>query len=292
MTYKKLYLYLQHYRNIILSLNRNFITAITDTNTMNDFTERYQNFSNIELMRIIKNSANYQPLAVETAEKILNSRNLTQEELRVLNTKADNEIEVKLTAELKRKEFENKMMATGDSILSAINPIRKDGSNVDTIIISISLLIGLISIYLIFSQFGLLLFMFGDSATRWDFSVILFIFPVILPPIAAILFFMRKSLGWLLICMLFTFSLIGNIRMLVFSLSVPMSYFSPINNLYPRSSAFTFMLTLLFYALLLWIICKREVREVFKISNRFMFKTLIVLTVISFTIMYLGSHYR
>jgi len=256
---------------------------------MSDFTERYQNYSDIELLRIIRTPKSYQPLAVETAENILNSRNLSPDELKAMHAKIDNEFEAKLTAELKRKEFENKIIGTGDSIFSAINPIQKDGSNANTIIKSMAIFIGLISIYQIYNQMGLLFFMFGDSAARWDWSVLLYFFPVILPPVAAILFFMRKSMGWLLLAMFFVFSLLGNIRMLFFSLSIPRSDIEAINNLYPRSSATAFFLTALFYAALLWVICTREIREAFMINNKFMVRTLLILTVVSFVIMYLGA---
>ena len=48
---------------------------------MNQFTERYKQATNTELLRIIENSDGYQPLAVETAKKELDSRKLTDSEL-------------------------------------------------------------------------------------------------------------------------------------------------------------------------------------------------------------------
>jgi hypothetical protein len=47
----------------------------------NQFTERYAKLSNAELLDVIKRAPQYQPLAVDTAEKEIKSRNLTKEQI-------------------------------------------------------------------------------------------------------------------------------------------------------------------------------------------------------------------
>ena len=48
----------------------------------NEFYKRYEGYSNAELLKIIKRPEAYQPEAVQTANKILESRDVS-EELRV-----------------------------------------------------------------------------------------------------------------------------------------------------------------------------------------------------------------
>jgi hypothetical protein len=54
-----------------------------------DFYALYKNYSNIDLLKIIQQPDNYQPLVVETASLILKERMVTEEELLALADKAD-----------------------------------------------------------------------------------------------------------------------------------------------------------------------------------------------------------
>ena len=54
---------------------------------MTDFTEKFKTYSNTELLKIIDNPDLYQPLAVETANSIIASRQLTDQEF--ANAKAE-----------------------------------------------------------------------------------------------------------------------------------------------------------------------------------------------------------
>jgi len=55
-----------------------------------EFHEKFKTYSNVELVRIIKNSRDYQPKAVETAKTILSGRQLSETEILI----AENEVKV------------------------------------------------------------------------------------------------------------------------------------------------------------------------------------------------------
>ena len=46
-----------------------------------DFYQQYKNYSNIELLKIVKQPTDYQPAAVAVATQILNERQVTAEEI-------------------------------------------------------------------------------------------------------------------------------------------------------------------------------------------------------------------
>ena len=46
-----------------------------------DFLNTYQTYTNTELLRIIANAHDYQPLAVQAARMVIDSRQLSEEEL-------------------------------------------------------------------------------------------------------------------------------------------------------------------------------------------------------------------
>jgi hypothetical protein len=47
-----------------------------------DFYDQYKNYSNVELLKICKQPANFQAAAIDAAKEILKSRNVSEEELR------------------------------------------------------------------------------------------------------------------------------------------------------------------------------------------------------------------
>ena len=139
-----------------------------------------------------------------------------------------------------------------------INPIqdneddaRKSPRLINTIAI-IFLAIGLLQII---TQFDLITGLFQDS--RWDFSVVIFLFPVIITPLAAILFWMKKTAGWILLSIYLSFALMGLLWMFFIA-------YDP-----------TFLIGSLFFSGTLWTISQERIRSVFKISTDTMYASVI-----------------
>lgn len=256
---------------------------------MTDFNERYQNYSNLELLRIIENPNSYQPQAVETAKAMLAGRQLPQQELDALMADIAREKQTRLTEEQKKKEFEAKLKAAGESVFSAISPIQAKGSNVDSLIKSLTMFFGLISVYQLYTHIELMFYMVTDSDAKWDFGMGLFLMPVLLYPIATFLFYKRKNIGWFLIAMLLTFSLVGCVWFFAYYAIISTGMFSSI---YSLSSIVISVFMVLLYSASLWVICKEEVREVYGVSTKYMVKALVYLSLISCLLMYLTTALR
>lgn len=225
---------------------------------MSQLSEVYKTYSVTALLRIIENPENYRPEAVKTARDELDARDLTPDDKNRARAELEAERQVLALKKEYRKEIKNTLKEKGSGIMDYINPIqnneddaRKSPRLINTIAI-IFLAIGLLQII---TQFGLITGLFQD--TRWNFSVVIFLFPVIITPLAAILFWMKKTAGWILLSIYLSFALMGLLWMFFIA-------YDP-----------TFLIGSLFFSGTLWTISQERIRSVFKISTDTMYASVI-----------------
>jgi hypothetical protein len=58
---------------------------------MSDFAERFRNHSNSHLLKIVESKGEYQPEAIEAAKNVLESRQLTEQEMQTAKAEIANE---------------------------------------------------------------------------------------------------------------------------------------------------------------------------------------------------------
>lgn len=225
---------------------------------MSQLSEVYKTYSVTALLRIIENPENYRPEAVKTARDELDARDLTSDDKNRAIAELEAERQELALKKEHREEMKNTLKEKGSGIMDYINPIqdneddtRKSPRLVSTIAI-IFLAIGLLQII---TQFDLITGLFQD--TRWDFSVVIFLFPVIITPLAAILFWMKKTAGWILLSIYLSFALMGLLWMFFIA-------YDP-----------TFLIGSLFFSGTLWTISQERIRSVFKISTDTMYVSVI-----------------
>jgi hypothetical protein len=247
---------------------------------MNQFTERYKIASNTELLKIIENSDDYQPLAVETAKTELDSRQLNEqdlstakEELNIIRQKSE-------LKEQKKQELISKVKNVANSTLDNINPIQESPLKTDKLIKLISIVFGAIAVYQIIKEFGMLSFMFSDQG-EWDFSLILYFLPLILIPTATILFWLRKKIGWILLCIYLSYSVVNTIGLIIMTWDMQSSGNSALDSLFPVTSPTIYIMTSFFFIGSLWVINKLDLRDVFNIDLKTMIGTIGLTTFIS-----------
>jgi hypothetical protein len=181
---------------------------------MNQFTERYKSHSNAELLKIIENSSDYQPEAVETAKNEIEQRQLTDKELKEAETELEIQRQEKNKKTERKQEIENKVKEFGASIVDTVNPIQQSTPTTERLIRLITIVFGLISVYQFYKEFGMLKFMLGNNGGEWDFSMALYFVPFFLVPIATVLFWFRKKIGWILLGIYLTYSAVNSIGLI------------------------------------------------------------------------------
>ncbi|GAB6122251.1 hypothetical protein [Dysgonomonas termitidis] len=225
---------------------------------MSQLSEVYKTYSTTALMRIIENPGDYRPEAVKTAQDELRTRNLTPADIDKARAELEAEQQELAAKKERRDEIKNTLKEKGSGIMDYINPIQDDADDTrksPRLINTIAIIFMAIALLQIVTQFDLITGLFQD--TRWDFSVVIFLFPVIVTPLAAILFWMKKTAGWILLSIYLSFALMGLLWMFFIS-------YDP-----------TFLIGSLFFSGTLWTISQERIRSVFKISTDTMYISII-----------------
>jgi hypothetical protein len=239
---------------------------------MNKFTERYKTLSNPDLLKIIDNPGDYQPLAVEAANEELAARHLTAEEIAVANAENEGELQEKQLKTEKRNAFERKVKDIGASVIDAVHPIQQTPPSTNKIIAIFSIVFGVFFLVEFFNQFSFIKFMLTDRAAKWDFEIIFYLLSIFFIPVAAYLFWRRKKIGWILFCSFFTYS--GLSAVILFFMLLKHHSFDPaIDNLFPAASPTAPLLNMFFFGSCLWFIFKNNIREIYTIDKQTMIIT-------------------
>ena len=248
---------------------------------MNDFTEKFKTYSNTDLLKIIEIPDDYQPLAVETAKIIFSSRQLSEEDIENAKADLESQRQEKEIQTQKKRNLENKVKNIADSFIETINPIQTGTPSVEKIILIISIVFGGLFLFQVYKEFGMLTFIFTDSGAKWDFSMVLYFFPLILVPTAAYLFYKRRKIGWILLAIFLTYSAVSAIFLFFLTLNTKPSGIPALDNFFPKTSPSTHVLIFLFFGGTLWFICKNKIREVYHIDKKTMITTIVLISSIT-----------
>lgn len=239
---------------------------------MTEFTERYKSLSNIELLKILEEQENYQKIAVETAKDELQNRKLSDQELEQAKSEIlKQQLEKKKKTE-KNTEREGKLKNYGKTFIETISPIQNGIQTPERIIRLITIVFGGISIYRLFKEFGMLRYIFTDSNSGWDLSLVEYFFPLIILPIATYLFWKRKKTGWILLAIFLTYSAMSSLVMFFMNLGRQPSGFANLDALFPTVSPLTYLVTLVFFCGGLWAISKKEIRDIYDLNKSTLYK--------------------
>ena len=251
---------------------------------LNDFGEYYKTISNTELLIILENPDDYQPIAVEAAKKEFTNRQLSDIEI----TEAKQPFLIKKLREDKQKEkiksIEAKVKNTGTTIIDTLNPIQEGVTSTEKIIRFIVIVFSGIFLYQLITGFGMIRAYVKDIP-QFPFESSLFLFPFIIIPIAIIIFWKRKTMGWILLTIFLTFSVVAALWGLFFSITWKPSG-SGFDSLFPKPSPFTYIVQLIFLGGTQYVICKQKIREIFNINEEKMLMAIGVTGVVTFFLIY------
>ncbi len=159
-----------------------------------DFYDKFKNFSNEHLLEIIENPNDYQPKAVQTATAVIQSRNLSQEEIEAANQ--ENELKrSELENEKRRKKEQIQLIRNKLSVL--INNFRPySDSELSPNKINKYLVVVLI-VYVLFQLYQIgALFINMFQYNLLDYISVLFVLPTLYLCVCIFLLFRQNKYGW------------------------------------------------------------------------------------------------
>lgn len=219
---------------------------------MNQFTERYKQKSNSELVKIINNSYDYQELAINTAKEELRNRGIIDY----------NNIEQEINNNTIEKNDYN-----SNPIQDSLKLYFLDKSNEDKILIGICIVIIPWSLFMLYAAFSLLKFTFANGR----YGGLIFIAFLILPTISTILFTRKIKFGWILISFLFTYSVVESIT----------KYLNAY--LYNTEGMLNSFIFGVIFGTFQYLICQPKFREIYKVKDKLMWLTIGLSTCVSIT---------
>lgn len=254
---------------------------------MIDFTQEFKTYSNSDLLKITNNPDDYQPLAVEAAQAILATRQVSGQDFEIAAKdlfvlRQENE-----ARRQKKQQLENKVKNIGTSFLSVVNPVQTEPSSADRTINIVSIVFGVFSLFILYSGFGMLRFIFSGNQASLDLGTDLYLLHFIILPIATISFFERKKMGWVLLSVFLTYSVIDTVGRFILTLKTHLSV-SALANLFPQYSPIMFIWPFLFFGGALWVICKPRIIEIFSINRNALLKSIGITVILTLIMIYIS----
>ena len=244
----------------------------------NPFTEHYKTISNTELIVILDNPDKYQGEAVEAAKLEFNDRNLSEEQIAeakevIIAKKADTERKKEKIESIKKRAIDS-----GNLLVETLSPIKSTKPSTDKIILSISLVYAILTLYTIISNRRIIPYFFLDILES-PFSSLLFFTPILMLISGTFLFWRRKKLGWMLMAILSTWSAVQ--ALLNFLELITSETSGPGFSFFPRPSPESYLTTSIFFGATTFLICKQAIREACGVEKKKMNITIIIVACLS-----------
>lgn len=248
-----------------------------------DFSSFYKRLSIAELLDILENPGSYQAVAIEAAKKEFSNRQLSEKELAILkNDQLENQLLME-EKEQKKKAFQDKMEYNGNSIIASINPdqegISKNERSIRIVVVGLSA----ICFYQVIREIPTIQIFIKDFA---DMPIVAFYLTLelIVLPLALFLFWKRRPTGWRLLTIWLTYFVVEKTTMFLSSFTLGLfSYMIQLN------STPGFIIHLIILCGALYIICRKDIREEFKIEKNDIVSIIIITTLLTWMFLWIVS---
>ena len=230
-----------------------------------DFYQLYKDYSNTELLRIVKQPTEYQPAAVVVATQILNERQVTVEEMLLVDQQLH---DIDAGAKAKKEKID----ALKDQATDILEPFLHPGENVEPSK-WINILLLVIAIQYAWGLFGTVrrLFRFLQcNYCKLDISFSAELLTLLYVPLVFFLVFKRRRWGWILL-------FADNLFALIATLSESYIFFK-YQRIY-NSDITSFVLPILIKAAFAFFLWRDPIAYHFGISHETKKKTAIITTV-------------
>jgi len=246
-------------------------------NSLQEFADRYKKLSNSELLDILQHPGNYQPLAVEAAKNEMASRQLSEEDIyEARQTLLARQFKKDQLNE-KNELLKSKLIEAGNVLYDTINPIQTSPASAIKLVRLISIVFTGLILYQLVNDFQLITFILRGKETGFGFT--LYLFPLLIEISGTILFWLKNQVGWILLSLFCSLSLVETCwsaymyikwqlekKEFFFSIGFP----SPV----------VMIVSMLLFVATIYVLCRKDIREIYRIDNPIMKLFLIAGTVL------------
>jgi hypothetical protein len=233
----------------------------------NPFSSRYQLISNKDLIDILSQPQNYQPLALDTARTELENRNLSEPEISHLQK----DLELEKTEKEQRAQ---KITASIEDIkqlslsfFHKFNPFLKKAPAANYYARHVALIIGGLFLFQLTENFKFDIELLSEPA-KYDASTFLYFLPLVLMSVGPVLLFKIKRAGWYLIYLYLVFTMYFTVKSIMLFYGINNSDLNIYQRLGVNTSQMLLMMELIFFGSLLWALSRKDVLKIFKVSRK------------------------
>jgi hypothetical protein len=232
-----------------------------------NFHDQYKDYSNIELLKIVRQPTKYQTDAVEAATSILNEREVSETDIQQVDTYF-NEIEAK--AKLKN----DKINSYKEKAADFLQPIIKPGPEVKPAkwLNILLLFIGLEYAWTFYNSIKRFVYFSRCDGCTFDITMVLPIVNLIYIPVIFFLLYKKKRWGWILLFADNLFTLISRLFQ---------SYIFFKFQAYHNGDTTTFIFFILVKAAFVFFLWRLPISDFFGVTDNAKKDTAIITTVIA-----------
>jgi hypothetical protein len=232
-----------------------------------NFHDQYKDYSNIELLKIVRQPNEYQTEAVEAATSILKERAISETDIQQVDAYF-NEIEAK--AKLKSEKLNSYKEKAADFL----QPIIKPGPEVKPAkwLNILLLFIGLDYVWMFYNSIKRIVSVSRCKNCTFDITIVFTIVTLIYVPVIFFLLFKKNRWGWILLFADSLFTLISRLFQ---------SYIFFKYQAYHNGDTTTFIFSILIKAAFVFFLWRAPISEFFGVTENSKKDTAIVTTVIA-----------
>lgn len=159
-----------------------------------DFHQQYKDYANIDLLKIVRQPANYQSAAVTAAEEIIRGRQVSAEEISMVD-------QYFLDIDNSGKVKQEKIDGMKNKVTDFLDPVLHPSENVEPNkwVNILLLVIGLQYAWTVFNTAGRVIRFFQCSNCHFDVIIILELLLLLYVPLIFFLLLKRRRWGWILL---------------------------------------------------------------------------------------------
>lgn len=240
-----------------------------------DFKKEYEQLSNEELLKIVRQADQYQREAVATAQEVLNTRDVTEEEENKVDRHFYN-IEAEKQAVKDTKEAAKK--AVSSKLQEVVNPFNNNDGKPKPVLWLNMFIIAWVGLYLwkLPGDIKILYYIIqADYDFVWDHFFIFLILRMFFIPLTSILLYKRSLWGWKLLSFYSIFQL---------GMALPIILGMIKGSHLSSGTSTQFFIGCGFYSLLVYFLFKPEITALFKVTKSIKRKVILNTLIISLII--------
>lgn len=257
---------------------------------MNSFTELYKTLSNKDLLKVLHAPTDYQAEAVEAAKAEIDSRSLTEEQVAHVMDELFAERAQRVLEDQRALAMDQKFNSLVTRVVRFIHPNLPTDSPEDRVIKRMSLLFSGLALYHGYHDVQFLGLLLTPDLSGLDFSFLYALASCLFLPIATVLFWLRRKLGWIMMTTFITYSLSSFLAYIIMSYAQDDSQLSFFDGRYFQRHSIWYFLTPFLFGGALWIVNMRSLGERFGIQPSFRWLPVLIV-LLNFLVIFGSIHF-